>query len=180
MYQYSGRLLSRCVLPGIWMTDILSAIWLSDKLSAIQMVLTKVRGFNHSNTKLVCYSDPHCRLNYFPISHQNGWQRQPLVVLETGLNLSCFCSHLHVIDVGAGLGYVDQILSHTWNYSVYGIESHSGHHNNALQRAAAGLGTYHCLYNNCHCLFAHAWVVSTIVFAFQFSRFPTVEQVPTI
>ena len=47
---------------------------------------------------------------------------------------------MHVVDVGAGLGYVDQMLSHEWNYSVYGIESHSGHYYNALQRAAAGLG----------------------------------------
>ena len=32
-----------------------------------------------------------------------------------------------IVDVGSGLGYVDQILSDVFSFDVVGVESHQGH-----------------------------------------------------
>ena len=49
--------------------------------------------------------------------------------------MSGFCfSDCHIVDVGSGLGYIDQILSRNWNHSVFGIESHTGHSQSASRR----------------------------------------------
>jgi len=46
-----------------------------------------------------------------------------------------------IVDVGSGLGYVDQILSDVFNFDVVGVESNAGHAEAARLRSQRQTGS---------------------------------------